>query len=149
MKFHSIKDFIKKFEYFYRTKSIQFVISISFTIVAVIGMAFLGFSLYLRFTTSTQNMISEDNKRLLDQVNINLDIHLRSMMNVSNSMYYMVIKNTDLQVDTLDSEMNLLYETNRSMIVSISIFEENGKLVSSTPVSNLKKLLELQRKIGL
>lgn len=139
------KQYLKTVAKFYKQKSIQFVISVSFTTVAVIGMIFLGVALYLRFTNATEDMISEDNKRLLDQVNINLDAHLRNMMNVSDAMYYIVIKNSDLSKDTLNDEMSLLYETNRNMVVSISIFTDNGDLVAATPVSNLKKIANVTK----
>lgn len=54
-----IRQFFKAFQ----KRNIQYMISISFTIVAITGMLFLGMALYLRFAASTQNMVEEDNKR--------------------------------------------------------------------------------------
>ena len=55
-----IRQFFKAFQ----KRNIQYMISISFTIVAITGMLFLGMALYLRFAASTQNMVEEDNKQM-------------------------------------------------------------------------------------
>ena len=115
------------------------MISLSFTVVALVGMIFLGMALYLRFTSATETMLKDENRRIIDQVNKNLDVYLRNMMRVSDSMYYRVIKNSNLAVDPIDQSMNLLYETNRDFLVSIVVVDENGRLVGVSPVSKLKK----------
>lgn len=123
---------------FYRKSSIQVILSLSFTAVAVAGMAFLGLTLFLRFSTSTNNQLIQTSQRVLTQVNLNLDAYLRSMMRVSDAMYYRVIKNADLETDSLDNEMGLLYESNRDMLVSIAVFTQDGELVSAAPLSTMK-----------
>lgn len=134
-----VKRQIEKASDFYRKKSIQFMISISFTFIAVIGTIFMGTSLFLRFTAVAEASAGESNKRIVDQVNLNLDGYLKNMMKVSDSMYYRVIKNCDLATDDFKSEINLLYESNRDSLVSIAVFTSEGKLVEATPVDALKK----------
>lgn len=134
-----LDSMMRRLSVWYRRSSIQVVISLSFTIVAVIGMILLGSALLLRFSSSTDALLAEDSRRILDQVNLNLDSYLRSMMRVSDTMYYRVIKNADLAEDSIGAGMNLLYETNRDTVVSIAVFSQNGGLVSTTPLSNLKR----------
>ena len=76
----------------YRRSSIQMILSLSFTAVAVIGMVFLGLTLFLRFSASNNAQAAKTSQRVLAQVNLNLDAYLRSMMRVSDAMYYRVIK---------------------------------------------------------
>ncbi len=135
----TLKDRFRRLVKSYQKRSIQFMISLSFTVVAMAGMVFLGMALYLRFTSATETMLKEENRRVIDQVNINLDVYLRNMMRVSDSMYYRVIKNSDLAVEPIDKSMNLLYETNRDLLISIVVLDENGELVGVSPVSKLKK----------
>ncbi|MEG2291039.1 MAG: sensor histidine kinase [Clostridium sp.] len=118
------------------------MISISFTVIAVIGIVIVGTSLYLRFMKSTEYMIEEDNRAMVDQVNLNLHNYLRSMMKVSDAMYYRVIKNTDLATENINNEMDLLYETNRDLLISISVFSNYGEVVAATPLAQLKKSVE-------
>ncbi len=133
------KRFAGKIADRYRKMSIQMVISLSFTTVAVVGMVFMGLSLYLRFSTTAENLVEDSSQRVLAQVNLNLDSYLRRMMRISDTMYYRVIKNVDLAEDSLIDGMNLLYEENRDSLVSIAVFDGLGKLVSAVPLSNLKE----------
>ena len=128
----------------YRAMGIQMVISLSFTAVAIVGMVFMGMSLFLRFSTTTYELMEDNSQRVLAQVNMNLDGYLRRMMRVSDTLYYRIIKNTDLEESSLESGMSLLYEENRESIVSIAVFDEKGRLVSAAPLSELKPDAELR-----
>ena len=122
----------------YRKMSIQMVIALSFTTVAVVGMVFMGLSLVLRFTNATAALVEDNTQRVLHQVNMNLDSYLRRMMRISDTMYYRVIKATDLAEGSLTDGMSLLYEENRDALVSIAVFDGSGALVSAAPLSGLK-----------
>lgn len=138
----NIKLKINKWWNSYKNSSIQFMISLSFTVIAVVGIVIVGASLYLRFIKSTEYMIEEDNRAMVDQVNLNLDNYLRSMMKVSDAMYYRVIKNADLATDTINNEMDLLYEANRDLLISICVFSNYGEVVAASPLAQLKKSVE-------
>lgn len=120
------------------------MLSISFTTVAVVAMSFMGTALYLRFDSSTKKTVIEGNKKIIEQVNLNLDTYLRNMMRISDSIYYRGIKTIDLADNTLEQPMELLYEANRDSLISIAIFKDNGTLVSAYPVAALKKGVEVR-----
>ena len=126
----------------YHHASIQLILSIAFTAVAVIGMLFLGMALLLRFSSSANEMAAESSQRVLAQVNWNLDSYLRNMMRVSDTVYYRVIKSADLeQGDTareLRDALKLLYAKDRDVLVSLAVFDESGELISATPLTELK-----------
>ena len=136
---------VRRWREFYRKSSIQLILSLFFTAVAVIGMVFLGLSLFLRFSHTNNSQAAETSRRVLAQVNLNLDSYLRSMMRVSDTMYYLAIKNTDLDSDSLDEAMNLLYENNRDSLVSIAAYNLDGELVSAAPASTPKAKVFPQR----
>ncbi len=125
--------------------SIQFTISASFTLIAVVCMAFIGIMLYARFVSRTEEIMVQATEQLLNQANANLETYLRNMMRISDTMYYSVIKNKDISTESMDEEMNLLYEANKDYLVNISCFTEDGGLVAATPVSNLKKDLDVRK----
>lgn len=122
----------------FRNMSIQMVISLSFTAVAVMGVFCIGLSLLLCFSDLSKTQAQESAQRLLAQVNLNLDSYLHRMMRISDAMYYRVIKNTDLAEGTLASEMNLLYDENRDALVSIAVFNSDGGLEGAVPLSGMK-----------
>ena len=125
-----------------RDTSIQHIISVSFTVIAVIGMVIVGGALYLRFINSTEYMVSENNKSMLDQVNLNLDSYLRNMMKVSDATYYSIIKKKDLATEGINKEINLLYETNKDSLISICVFSDTGSVVAASPVGQLKNSVD-------
>ena len=126
----------------YHRSSIQLILSIAFTAVAVIGMLFLGMALLLRFSSSANEMAAETSQRVLEQVNWSLDSYLRSMMRVSDTVYYRVIKNADLEQSGTEQELRdaleLLYAKDRDVLVSLALFDSDGSLISATPLTELK-----------
>ena len=96
------------------------IMSISFTVVAVICMLFLSVLLYRQFVNRSEQMNRETSEQLLNQTVINLEDYLRNMRRVSDSMYYAVIKGKDLADEDLRSEMDILYEANKDKLVSIA-----------------------------
>lgn len=136
---------VAKWKNFYQRSSIQMILSLSFTAVAVIGLVFMGLTLFLRFSASNNANLAESSERVLAQVNLNLDSYLRSMMRVSDTVYYKVIKNVDLSEDSIGEQMELIYESSRDMLVSIAVFTQKGALVSVAPLASMKKSISPQR----
>ena len=105
-------------------RGMQFLISLSFTFVALVGMAFIGVFLYQSYGRASEDVVIQDTQQLLGQVEMNLNTYLRNMMRISDAMYYNVIKNVDFARDDISQELNLLYEVNKDNLVSISCFTE-------------------------
>ncbi|MCI8648962.1 MAG: sensor histidine kinase [Anaerotruncus sp.] len=137
-----MSDAVRRLTKWVRRMSIQYLISISFSIIALFGVVALGLTLHARYTTATEAQAQAYNLRILNQVNSNLDIYLRNMMRVSDAIYYRVLKNIDLAQDEIDTPMNLLYETNRELLVSIALFDDAGGLVYASPLSRLKQTVQ-------
>lgn len=138
-----IKGFWHFTKYRYHTASIRFVISISFTVITVFSMIFAGMLMYMRFSAGTESLTVRSSERLLDQVSLNMEVYVRSMMRISDSMYYSVIKNADLAVKSLDREMNLLYEANKDDLISVACFQEDGELIGAAPVASMKQGVDI------
>ena len=128
----------RKLQEISRRMGIQMIISLSFTAVAVVGMLFIGMSLFLRFSAAAGGLSADSGQRVLAQVNLNLDSYLRRMMRISDTVYYRLIKNTDLAEGSLDAGLDLLYEENLDSVVSIAVFDKEGALVSGAPLKTLK-----------
>ena len=128
-------SYIRKYQ---KPQSIQMTISISFTIVSTICMATLSVSLYNSFVNTVEETMNRSVEQLLDQTAINLETYLRSMRRISDAMYYSVIKDKNLAKDTLDEEMNLLYEANKGNLISIACYTNSGELVAAAPVATEK-----------
>lgn len=121
-----------------RTKSMQMTISVSFTVLSVCCMCFLGVMLYQQFTKKAENLTVENSRQLLNQTTINLEDYLRNMRRISDAMYYTVIKNTDIGTESLDDSMALLYEANKDKLVSVACYTNDGNLTAASPVATQK-----------
>lgn len=128
----------------FQKRSIQLMISISFTAVAIVAISFMGIILYAQFARNSQNTAIESNKQLLDQASWNLNTYIRSMMSVSDTMYYSVIKNRDLTYEPMNKEMELLYEANKDNLISIVCVTEDGAVLAASPVANKKPGIDIK-----
>ena len=134
-----------KFGLWQNHKKLQYMISVSFTLITVIGMLALGITLYATYTRNAEELVKEDNRKLVAQVELNLTNYLRNMMRISDTAYYSVIKNIDFADAGAEKELTLLYEANRDNLVSIACFTDTGSLVAATPVSTLKQLTSARK----
>lgn len=134
----AVQSLRRRWQELYSRSSIQMILSLSFTAVAVLGLVGLGLTLFLRFSSSNNTQQAENSQRVLTQVNWNLDAYLRRIMRVSDTAYYSVIKNTDVEDKSLSPALDLLYENNRDSLVSIAVFSQEGGLVADAPLQKLK-----------
>ncbi len=121
-----------------KTKSMQMTISVSFTVLSVCCMCFLGVMLYQQFTRKAENLTVENARQLLNQTTINLEDYLRNMRRISDAMYYTVIKDTDIGSENLDDSMTLLYEANKDKLVSVACYTNDGNLTAAAPIATEK-----------
>ena len=122
----------------YRRMSIQMVLSLSFTAVAAVGILLMGISLIWRFSSASEQLVAENSQRVLAQANMNLDSYLRRMMRIADTVYYQVLKDTDLAQEGIAGPLSLLHEANRDDLVSLAVFDSRGALVSAVPLSTMK-----------
>ena len=126
-----------------RRYDLRRVIWVSFTATAVVTTLIMGLSVYGRYMTQTQETMREDNQTLLTQANYQFTSFLRNMMKVSDSLYYSVIKETDLETNSVSDAFRLLYDTNKDTIERIALFSEEGELLEVAPATKRKEAVSL------
>lgn len=133
----------RKFQDSILNRGMQFMMSVTFTAVAIVGMVFIGFFLVQSYGKATEEIVLDNSQQLLNQVEINLTTYLRNMMRISDAMYYNVIKNMDLNESDMSQELNLLYEVNKDNLVSLACFTEKGELIGAAPVGTVKSNVDV------
>ena len=118
--------------------SIQSSIFMYFTVTAIIAIALISLIIFQRFTNSLNATIIEENSGIVGQLGESVDSYLRNAMKVSDSIYYNVIKNTDISNDDIKKGMNLIYVNNDNMIDDIAVISGKGELIESMPALRLK-----------
>lgn len=113
--------------------SIGGIILITFTVVAVGSVLLTSFVLYQQFEKHSRQMITDSTERLTEQAAMRLENHLTSMREISDALYYDVIKDTDFSQSNVNDEMNTLYEANSNNLVSFALYTKDGTLLSAAP----------------
>lgn len=119
-------------------QSIQTTITLSFSILTILGMLFLTVILYNLFNNRMEEKETQNAEQILDQTSMNLENYLKNMRLISDTMYYSVIKESDFGRESIDNEMNLLYDANKDNLVNIACFYNNGDLITSVPIATEK-----------
>lgn len=109
-----------------------------FTISALIAVMLVALSLYVRLSGQLIATMRQENQMLINQVNRSVDVYLRTVMKLSDSLYYGVIKNEDLSSETVNQELRLLYNNNKDSIANIALLSGEGELLEAVPAARLK-----------
>ena len=124
-----------------RPKGIQATIVLAFSAISISVMLILGIVMYLKFSDLSRQEIIDNTQKLMEQTSENLEDYLVSMRQVSDAVYYNVIKENDFssQDNKIQQGMNLIYEANKNNLHSIAIYNHYGSLVAAEPVALQKE----------
>lgn len=130
---------------FWKKISIRYTIFLYFTFSALVAMLLSGEALYMQMSHQLSVMTQEESQAVLGQVNRSVDSYLRTIMKLSDSLYYGVIKNADLSAGSINSQITLLYDNNKDSIANIALLSKEGELLESVPAARLKTGLDATR----
>ncbi len=122
-----------------RRHELRRVIWVSFTGTAVVITLIMGLSFYGRLMAQTREMAREETQSLMEQAGYQFTSYLKNMMKVSDSLYYRVIKGTDLETDSVSDAFRLLYDTNKESIERIALFSADGALLEAAPAGKIRE----------
>lgn len=129
----------------FENTSIRYTIFIYFTVSALVAILLIGISLYSRLAGQLRATIQEENQAVITQVNRSVDSYLRTIMKLSDSLYYGVIKNADLSSESVNSEITLLYDNNKDNISNIALLSKDGELLEAVPAARLKSGMDVTK----
>ena len=131
--------------YSWRKTSIRYTIFLYFTISALGALLLSGVALYVQMSRQLTKAVQEENEAVLGQVSRSVDSYLRTIMKLSDSLYYGVIKNADLSEESVNSQITLLYDNNKDSIANIALLSKEGELLEAVPAARLKTGLDVTR----
>ena len=120
-----------------RLKSIQFIITSSFTCITIVAMMFVGMTLYDKFTKITIQNASDSTSQIIKQVNLNLNFYIKSMIEISSILDKNISVYEDSQNNKISEEMDVIIKS-RQDIVTLAFFSDDGKLIEALPYKNIK-----------
>ena len=134
---------IKDWRQFERLKprGMQSMIMLAFSLISFLIMLILGIGMYVRFSAASRQEIVQSTQKLMEQTGENLEDYLVGMRQISDAVYYNVVKENDFsgQDKEIQQGMNLLYEANRDNLRSIAVYNNYGSLMAAEPVASQKE----------
>ncbi len=113
---------------------------IAFSLISVSIVVCMGVIMYIRFSSVSRQEIVESTQKLMDQTKDSMEEYLVNMRQISDTAYYNVIKESDMDSDAMQikEQMQLLYEANKDKLRSIAIYDRQGNLLAAEPVVTQK-----------
>lgn len=125
-----------------KAKSIQFIITTSFTLVTVLVVLFVGVMLYSKFTETAEQNAYLNTQQILEQVKYNLDSYLNGTTQIFELVDDKIRRSQGVALEKLTEQLEAIVET-RKDIVSIAVFSRTGELLIGTPAKPMRKNSEL------
>lgn len=129
----------------FKKVSIRYTIFLYFTVSALVAMLLGGVALYVQMSRQVGTVVQEESEAVLSQVNRSVDSYLRTIMKLSDSLYYGVIKNADLSAESVNDQITLLYDNNKDSIANIALLSKDGELLEAVPAARLKTDLDVTK----
>ncbi|UUZ92827.1 sensor histidine kinase [Paenibacillus sp. P25] len=120
-----------------QVKSIQFVITVSFTLVTVLAMLFVGIVLYNKFTGTAERNAYLSNQQIVDQVTYNLEVYLKGMADLFGQMDERIRQSPSIPGDKPLERLDTILHT-REDLVSLALFNSGGEPLTNLPNQPLR-----------
>ncbi|MGP1611921.1 MAG: histidine kinase [Catonella sp.] len=124
-------------------RSIRNSIFIYFTISSLVAVFLIVISIYSRLSSQLADTVKQENISLINRVNASMEVYLRNIMKLSDTIYYGIIKNVNLSETSINEEMTLLYNNNKEQVLNIALISKDGKPISAVPASRFRKNFEV------
>ncbi|WP_347559684.1 cache domain-containing protein [Clostridium sp. AM58-1XD] len=124
---------------------IRYTIFTYFTVTALVAAVLIGIAMYQQMSAQLSIAIEEENRNLVRQVGRSVDTYLRTIMKLSDSLYYGTIKNANLSDGSISQEITLLYDNNKESVDNIVLFSKEGTIMESVPAARLKTRVDVTK----
>lgn len=125
-----------------KRKSIQFILTVSFTIFSVFIILLVSVVLYGRFSATAQENAFRNSQQIVDQVSYNLENYIEVTSDLFNMMHHSIGQSADVKSDGMRRQLESMMST-RSDTVSLALFDDKGQLLIDLPNVELKETLKV------
>lgn len=122
---------------------LNYVVTVACMSASVIIALLIGIFALQMLERQTDSQMMQELEANSNRFDTSLSSFIRSMMQVSDAAYYDVILNVDYQEHDMTRAFELLYDSNKSMIEDITLFDEKGELIFNVPAAVKKKNVEV------
>ena len=126
----------------WKVKSIQFIITISFTLITISVMLIVSVILYNKFSQTAEQNTFLSNEQIVEQVSYNLDTYLKGMDEVFGLVDRKIQESGTIPNERLMEQLETILNS-REDLVSMALFTSGGELITGLPQAKLRKNTKL------
>jgi len=119
--------------------SIRNSIFIYFTITSLVAVLLIVISIYSRLSSQLYDTVKQENISLVNRVDSSMEVYLRNIMKLSDTIYYGIVKNANLSEDSIGEKLTLLYNNNKEQVSNIALISKEGEPISVVPAARFRK----------
>ncbi|WP_312027304.1 sensor histidine kinase [Paenibacillus typhae] len=120
-----------------KLRSIQLIITLSFTAVAVLVAVIVAFMLYNKFAKTAEENANLNMQQIIEQVNYNLELYVKGMSNIFDTAEKQITSSASIDSPLLYERMDTLMSS-REDLVSVAVFTPQGEYVVGTPGQSMR-----------
>lgn len=124
---------------------IQSIIMTVLTMLTIIITIVMGLLIYNRFKMSVKETNISSTEGIVDSVVEKMNSDLYNIRQISNAANYNIVQQYDVSSQEFNDQFSLLYETNSDKIQSLVLYDNDGKLMASEPISSEKNNIEIKK----
>lgn len=125
-----------------RRRSIQFILTASFTLFSVFIILVVSVVLYGRFSATARENAFRNSQQIVDQVSYNLENYVEVTSDLFNMMHHTIGQSDNVKSDALRRQLETMMST-RTDTVSVTLFDDKGRLILDLPNVELKDTLQI------
>ncbi|WP_083612375.1 sensor histidine kinase [Paenibacillus sp. P32E] len=126
-----------------KLRSIQLIITLTFTAVTVLIAVIVSFMLYNKFAATAEKNANMNMQQIIEQVNYNLELYVKGMGSIFETAEKQITASPSIDSSLLGERMDTLMSS-REDLVSVAVFTPKGKYVVGTPGQNMRLNTQLQ-----
>ena len=119
--------------------SIRNSIFIYFTITSLVAVLLIVISIYSRLSSQLSDTVKQENISLVNRVDSSMEVYLRNIMKLSETIYYGIIKNVNLSEGSIGEALTLLYNNNKEQVSNIALISKEGEPINVVPAARFRK----------
>ena len=112
-------------------------------ILLTIGISgVIGFFAVETYRRDMDQAAEQNNQKLADQLNLSMTRYIHRMIQVSDTLYYNVLKNNTKYISQIFQAM---YDAQKDSVESIALFDKSGRLLNVTPALTIDTGADIQK----
>ncbi|WP_081972144.1 sensor histidine kinase [Paenibacillus borealis] len=126
-----------------KLRSIQLIITLTFTAVTVAVAVIVSIMLYGKFANTAEENANLNMQQIIEQVNYNLELYVKGMGSIFATAEKQITTSQSIDSPLLYERMDTLMSS-REDLVSVAVFTPQGKYVVGTPGQSMRLNTQLE-----